>query len=85
MSILEMTMKDLQELSDGQLAEMIHNAKCELESRNKKAKAEQQKRFADEWIKLKMGFPEARIRLEIEGEKHYHVPVKKVTICNLEG
>lgn len=80
MSIKDLTMKDLQDLQDEQLAELIHNASCELKSRERKRQTEQQDKMMEEWTKLKVAFPDSKIRLEVAGKGHIHIEVSKVTI-----
>lgn len=85
MSILEMTMKDLQGLTDEQLVELVHHASCEIKSRERKRVDDAQTKMLEAWTALKVAFPESKIRLEVAGKGHTHIEVGKVTIQPLRG
>lgn len=80
MTIQDLTMKDLQDLSDEQLIELVHNASCEINSRERKRLEKAQTEMLEHWTALKVAFPDSKIRLEVTGKGHTHIEVNKVTI-----
>lgn len=78
--MMNLQQEDFEGLQVEQLAKIVELASCEIERRKNQRREELQKAMVENWVRLKMEFPDSVITIRIDNEKPADVKAGRVTI-----